>query len=73
MTILKNKNEIDSEDFKNMNNDSNNWKGIFYVNRKDSRVIVPKLYPLLGYTLNFGNIYTYLAIATIVLIVVFLT
>lgn len=61
------------EDFENMSNDPNNWKGILYVNKKDPRIVVPKLYPLLGWTLNFGNIYTYLAIIAIVLIIVFIS
>jgi uncharacterized membrane protein len=46
-----------------------NWKGIIYFNRKDSRVIVPKLNPFLGWTLNFGNPYTYFSVIAIVLIV----
>ena len=54
-----------------MSNDPNNWKGVFYVNKKDPRIIVPKLYPLLGWTLNFGNIYTYLGLIGILLIIVF--
>lgn len=44
----------------------NNWRGIFYVNRKDKRLLVPKQVPSMGWTLNFGNPWTY------VLIVVFL-
>ncbi|MBN2639297.1 MAG: hypothetical protein JXR65_09460 [Bacteroidales bacterium] len=44
----------------------NNWRGIFYVNKKDKRLIVPKKAPTFGWTLNFGNPYSY------VLIVVFL-
>lgn len=35
------------------------WKGIFYVNRKDKRMVVPKQKPAYGMTLNFGNPYTY--------------
>lgn len=52
------------------NQNPNNWKGVFYVNRKDSRVIVPKLNPALGWTLNFGNPITYFGIVAIVLIIV---
>lgn len=56
------------EDLNNKN--LNNWKGIFYVNSKDSRVIVPKFNPSMGWTLNFGNPLTYLGLLAIVAIVV---
>lgn len=48
----------------------NNWRGIFYVNSKDSRVIVPKINPSMGWTLNFGNPYTYLGLVAIIIAVV---
>ena len=36
--------------------DPQNWKwGIFYVNAKDSRLIVPKRIMGLGWTLNFAH------------------
>jgi len=53
-----------------MSNNPNNWNGIFYVNPKDSRIIVPKINPKLGWTLNFGHIYSYVGIIAIILIVV---
>ena len=53
-----------------MSKNSDNWKGIFYVNRKDPRIIVPKINPKLGWTLNFGHIYSYLGLIVIVAIVV---
>jgi len=53
-----------------MSNNPDNWKGIFYVNPKDSRIIVPKINPRLGWTLNFGHIYSYVGIIAIILIVV---
>jgi len=65
------KNDIDRKNFDNMSKDPNNWKGVFYVNKKDPRIIVPKLYPLLGWTLNFGNVYTYLGLIAILLLIVF--
>lgn len=65
------KNDIDRKHFDDMSKDPNNWKGIFYVNKKDPRIIVPKLYPLLGWTLNFGNVYAYLGLIVIILIIVF--
>jgi len=53
-----------------MHRDPDNWKGIFYVNKKDSRVLVPKLVPMTGWTLNFGNPYTYIATIAVILILV---
>jgi len=58
------------ENYDIMHKNPNNWKGIFYVNSKDPRIIVPKLYPALGWTLNFGNKYAYISIIAIVLIIV---
>ena len=58
------------ENYDIMSNNPNNWRGIFYVNRKDSRIIVPKIHPILGWTLNFGNKYAYVALIAIILIIV---
>jgi len=36
--------------------DDNNWKlGVFYFNKADKRLLVPKKIPVLGWTLNFAN------------------
>jgi uncharacterized membrane protein len=54
-----------------MNKNPNNWKGIFYFNKRDYRIFVPKSNPSLGWTLNFASPYTYLffiAMAAIILI-----
>jgi len=53
-----------------MRSNTNNWKGIIYFNRNDSRVVVPKMNKYLGWTLNFGNIKTYLGLIAIVAIIV---
>lgn len=50
--------------------DANNWKGPFYVNSSDPRLMVPKYQPMMGWTLNFGNKYLYLLLITVVGIVV---
>jgi uncharacterized membrane protein len=42
-----------------MNKNPDNWKGIFYFNFKDKRVIVKKFNPAMGWTFNFGNPFTY--------------
>ena len=51
-----------------MNKNPDNWKGIFYVNSKDPRVIVPKINPSMGWTLNFGHKNTYIGFVLIILI-----
>lgn len=57
---------------KNKNQNSENWYGILYFNREDSRVIVPKRVQGMGWTLNFGNTLTYVLIAVIIgLIIIF--
>jgi uncharacterized membrane protein len=51
-----------------MHKDPENWRFIFfYFNRKDSRLIVPKRYPYLGWTLNFANMWAYLFLASIII------
>jgi uncharacterized membrane protein len=46
------------------------WKGPFYFNRKDPRLMVPKLYPLLGWTFNFASPYVYLTLTGIFLVII---
>ncbi len=53
-----------------MHQNPDNWRGIFYFNRHDPRMIVPKMNPSLGWTLNFAHPKTYLGIILIVLILV---
>ncbi|MEO8794656.1 MAG: DUF5808 domain-containing protein [Daejeonella sp.] len=37
-------------------NSPQNWKfGVFYFNKNDDRIIVPKRYAELGWTLNFAH------------------
>jgi uncharacterized membrane protein len=58
-----------------MNNDPAKWYGPFYFNKKDSRIIVPKLNPSLGGTFNMASPYAILIfiviIASIVITAVF--
>jgi len=50
-----------------MINDPTNYKaGIFYFNPKDHRILVPKRIRMMGWTLNFANIYTYLLLLGII-------
>ncbi len=58
-------------DFENdrMIKDPANYKwGLFYFNRKDGRVMVPKYWKSTGWTLNFGNLNSYLLIFGILLV-----
>lgn len=47
-------------------NESDVWFYVFYINRNDSRIIVPKRNKMMGWTLNFGNPYTYVLILVFV-------
>ena len=53
-----------------MDKNPNNWKGIFYFNKRDSRIFVPKSNPSLGWTLNFASPYAYLFLIAILAIVI---
>jgi uncharacterized membrane protein len=60
----------DKEFINTMSRDQGNWKGPFYYNKKDPRILVPKLNPSLGWTVNFASPYAYLAIAALTGIVI---
>jgi len=64
------KTKHDKEILNAMSKNPNNWRGIFYFNRKDPRLIVPKLDPSMGWTLNFASPYSYLFLIAIVLIII---
>jgi uncharacterized membrane protein len=48
------------------------WRGPIYFNRKDPRLMVPKLHPSLGWTLNFASPLAWVAMAAIVALVIIL-
>ena len=56
------RNNIDRD----IDNPDNYKFDIFYYNPKDKRIIVPKQNRLRGWTLNFGNLYSYLLLAIII-------
>lgn len=64
------KTELDQAILDSMSKNPSNWKGVFYFNRKDPRLIVPKLYPVMGWTFNFASIYSYITIGCIILIII---
>ena len=50
-----------------MNNNNENYKwGLFYFNRKDPRLTVPKKNPMMGFSLNFAHPISYIIIAVII-------
>jgi uncharacterized membrane protein len=64
------KTNFDQFEHDRMINDPTNYKwGIFYYNRKDSRILVPKRIQSMGWTLNFANINTYLFIIGFIVVV----
>ena len=59
MSIVKK--SFDQFELDKMRKDPTNYiLGIFYFNKKDFRVILPKRNAMLGWTLNFARIETYL-------------
>ena len=53
-----------------MNINPENYKlGIFYYNKSDSRILVPKMISKTGWTLNFARPETYIIIALFVVLI----
>jgi uncharacterized membrane protein len=63
------KTKYDEHFLETMRKDPGNWRGPFYYNPKDPRLMVPKLYPMLGNTFNFASPYAYITLAAILVIV----
>lgn len=62
--------KLDKELLDAMSSDPVNWKlGIVYVNKKDPRLIVPKLSSL-GWTFNFASPYSYITMILIIGIII---
>jgi uncharacterized membrane protein len=60
------KNKPDQQMLDQMSRNPAYWKGIFYVNKRDPRLIVPKLHPMMGWTVNFASPYAYVIIVFII-------
>jgi len=60
------KKKSDQQILEMMSKDLGNWKGPFYFNRKDPRLIVPKLNSSLGWTFNFASPFSYITLILIV-------
>jgi uncharacterized membrane protein len=53
--------EPNSQEIEQWQKDPKNWVwGMFYYNKKDSRIFVPKRIQWMGITVNFANQKTYL-------------
>ena len=66
----KMKRKLDLDILNNMSKDPGNWKGPFYINKKDPRLTVPKQNPSLGFTFNFASPFAYLMILAIIIILI---
>lgn len=63
----------DDDKNKQWRNDPGNWVwGIFYFNKNDKRLFLPKRNPAFGITVNFANPQAYLFIAALILLLGFL-
>ena len=62
--------ELEKEFLDSARKNPGNWKGVFYNNRNDYRIIVPKQNALMGWTLNFSSPFAYIALIAIILIII---
>jgi len=54
--VTMNSRKPTQEDYNNWHKDPNNWKwGLFYYNKEDDRILVPKKAEWMGITVNFAN------------------
>jgi uncharacterized membrane protein len=74
--IFKKKNPK-QEQFNEWHDDPSNWKlGLFYFNREDNRILVPKRMESLGWTVNFANplsVATFIVIIIVILVVLYVS
>ena len=63
------KNNPRREEYQAMHDDPENWKwGVFYYNPKDDRLFPTKRISGLGWTVNFANPYSILAIIILIIL-----
>ncbi len=71
---MKEKDKPSKETLDSWHNDPNNWKfGFLYFNPKDKRIFPPKRNERFGWTVNFANPLSILAIILIIAATVFIT
>jgi uncharacterized membrane protein len=64
------KSRLEKAILESMNKNPNNWKGIFYKNPNDPRILVRKINPAMGWTFNWASPYSYIALGCIILITI---
>jgi hypothetical protein len=64
------KNKLEEAILDSMSSNPNNWKGIFYYNPRDPRLLVPKINPLMGSSFNYAHPITYITLISIILITI---
>jgi uncharacterized membrane protein len=71
--MVKEKNPS-KETLEKWHQDPDNWKfGIFYYNKEDKRIFPPKRKAQFGWTVNFANPISILAILAIIIVTLILT
>jgi uncharacterized membrane protein len=71
--MVKEKNPS-KETLEKWHQDPDNWKfGIFYFNKEDKRIFPPKRRAQFGWTVNFANPLSVLAIVVIITIAILIT
>lgn len=67
-------NKPNKETLDNWHNDPNNWKfGFLYFNQKDKRIFPPKRNERFGWTVNFANPFSILAMVLIITLAIIVT
>lgn len=57
----------DKETLQRWQKDSTNWKwGLFYFNKEDKRIFPPKRVPMMGWTVNFANKWSIMAMIALI-------
>lgn len=64
------KSKLEKAILDSMSKNPNNWKGVFYFNPKDPRLLVRKINPRMGWSFNFASPYSYITLICIVLITI---
>ncbi len=68
---METKQKPDKETLDQWYGDPSNWRlGVFYYNKKDKRIFPPKRIQGFGWTVNFANPYSYLALVGIIIVIV---
>lgn len=64
------KTKLEKAIYDSMTSNPNNWKGIFYKNSNDPRVLVKRVYNPKGWTLNWASPYSYISFSLLILITI---